>query len=84
MSRYNNNDDKIINFIQIDSNLQYYYIQTPYISRLDILAKKYFNDQTLYWIITRCNPDTIAGDSMFVQKQVILKIPKNIYGFINK
>lgn len=81
-SRYTDSS-KLINFKNIDNSIQCYIIQTSQYTRLDRLAKQYYDDQTLYWIISAYNPDQIPGDSIFVQKQKTIKIPKNISDVLN-
>ena len=51
------------------------YIITSYEDRLDLLAYDYYGDETLWWVISRANPDTTRRDSFFIKSGVQLRIP---------
>lgn len=82
MSRYDN-----INIALNDTNKRYYdlllypeieqlpgdiFIITKANDRLDLLAYKYYNDSTLYWIISICNNIT---NTLFPEPGTQLCIP---------
>ena len=46
------------------------------IDRLDLLAKRFYNDVTLWWVIALAN--NLPGDSFFIKPGVQLFIPKDI------
>lgn len=48
--------------------------------RLDTLAKRFYNDSTLWWIIALYNE--LPGSSVFLQTSQLIKIPNNINNFI--
>ncbi len=48
--------------------------------RLDLLAKKYYNNSTFWWIIAMVN--NIDGDSLLVQPGTILYIPKDYTSYV--
>ena len=56
-----------------DSDL---YIITETSDRLDLLAKKYYNDQTLWWIIAVAN--NINDGNFFVEEGRQLRIPTDL------
>ena len=56
------------------NNFQFFKIIFKDGDRLDLLAKKYFNDSTLWWIIAIAN--NLDGDSIIVTPGTTLYIPK--------
>ena len=46
------------------------------IDRLDLLAKRFYKDVTLWWVIALAN--NLSGDSFFVEAGTQLFIPKDI------
>ena len=57
------------------------YIVTDTADRLDILASKYYGDQTLWWIIATANNLNDASYSIEAGKQ--LRIPGNLAKILN-
>ena len=51
------------------------YIMTTENDRLDLLAKKYYDNPAYWWII--CNANNLPKDSLFVKTNVQLRIPSN-------
>ena len=51
------------------------YIITSYEDRLDLLAFDYYGDETLWWVISRANPDVTRRDSFFIKSGVQIRIP---------
>ena len=51
------------------------YIITSYEDRLDLLASDYYGDETLWWVISRANPDVTRRDSFFIKSGVQIRIP---------
>jgi hypothetical protein len=49
--------------------------------RLDLLANKYYNDKTLWWIIATAN--NINDATFYVEPGLQLRIPSNITAIIN-
>ena len=56
------------------SNTDFYKIVVTSVDRLDLLAKKYYKDSTLWWIIAIAN--NLDGDSIIVTPGTTLYIPK--------
>ena len=54
------------------------YIRTRVGDRLDRLAKSYYGDQTLWWVISRANPDKVKRFSYFVEPGLQIRIPNDI------
>jgi hypothetical protein len=51
------------------------------IDRLDLLAKRFYNDVTLWWIISLAN--NLSGDSFFIEPGTQLFIPKDIANIVS-
>ena len=56
------------------------YIITTVGDRLDLLAKKYYNDEKLWYIIA--NTNNLNVPSLVVEAGIQLRIPKNIETFL--
>lgn len=50
------------------------YVITSIDDRLDRLAWKYYNDATLWWIITAANP-ILRKDSLYLEPGIQIRIP---------
>ena len=48
--------------------------------RLDLLAKKYFNDSTFWWVIAIVN--NLSGDSLILQPGTELYIPRSYLRYV--
>jgi len=51
------------------------------IDRLDLLAHRFYNDRTLWWVIALANK--LPGDSLFIEPGLQLFIPGNINKIMN-
>jgi nucleoid-associated protein YgaU len=49
--------------------------------RLDLLAHKYYGDQTLWWVIATAN--NINDATFYVEEGIQLRIPSDINGILN-
>lgn len=56
------------------NNTDFYKIVVTSADRLDLLAKKYYKDSTLWWVIAMAN--NLEGDSIIVTPGTTLYIPK--------
>lgn len=54
------------------------YVVTDFGDRLDILANQFYNDSTLYWIISIANPDKVHLGSLFIPEGTQLRIPLKV------
>lgn len=86
MQRYSN-----INIITSNYNLKRRYIVTRYPEivrgnediyvyvtkgdRIDILAQIYYNDSSLWWIISKANPNIISLDTLYPNPGDQIRIP---------
>jgi hypothetical protein len=59
-----------------------FYITTSESDYLDSLAKKYYGDEGLWWIIARAN--NLPGFKLSVNANKQLRIPNNISNILNK
>jgi hypothetical protein len=59
------------------------YVITDFGDRLDMLANQFYQDVTLYWIISAANPNSIKFGSITIPTGTQLRIPTNISGIID-
>lgn len=64
----------------IPRHLSDIYVRTTVGDRLDLLAKKYYNNVGYYWIIAQAND--IGKGSLNIEIGIQLRIPKNISGIL--
>ena len=54
------------------------YIISKSTDRVDLLAFDYYNDEKLWWIISKANPGKIKRDSFFIDTGLQIRIPSNV------
>ena len=54
------------------------YITSGVNQRLDLLAKQFYNDVDLWWVINIANPNLVPRDSFYIPPGVQIRIPTNI------
>ena len=59
------------------------YVETVWGDRLDLLANQFYNDVSLYWIISLANPNTVGFGQLTISEGTQLRIPINISGIID-
>lgn len=59
------------------------YVITDFGDRLDMLANQFYNDITLYWVISAANPNKLDFGSIFIPEGTQLRIPTNISSIID-
>lgn len=83
-NKYSSNDGYSYNFTRYPevqlNDIDFIIINVIQSDRLDLLAKKYFGNSKLWWIIAMVN--NISGDSVFVQVGTQLYIPKDYYNYV--
>ena len=57
------------------------YIISQQSDRLDILANKYYNDSSLWWIIAVAN--NLNDASLSIEPGIQMRIPSNVYKILN-
>ena len=85
MNRYQNTPIKkdslgkryLINVIypSIPETLDDIYVETEYGDRVDILAYQFYNDASLWWVITTANPGKLRRDSYVCPAGLQIRIP---------
>lgn len=72
----------------LDSDIYVYTVQGD---RFDVLANQYYNDQSLWWIISIANtavagtslPSDLPQDSLIIPEGIQIRIPANYAGILN-
>lgn len=67
--------------IEVDEND--IYVTTTQGDRFDILAKDFYQDGSLYWIISTANPQ-LPQNSLIIPEGYQIRIPANVGSIINK
>lgn len=68
----------------IEETLDDIYVQTEYGDRVDVLAHQFYNDASLWWIITTANPGKIRRDSYVCTPGLQIRIPLDPSPIISK
>ena len=58
------------------------YVQSSQGDRFDILAQQYYNDSSLWWVISSANND-LPQDSLVIPLQQQIRIPANVGNIVN-
>ena len=69
---------KPIRYPTIPLSINDLYVFTTSSDRLDLLAKQFYNDIRLWWIISIANRDVLKRDSYAVKPGIEIRIPQNI------
>jgi hypothetical protein len=67
-----------VKYPEIPLSVNDIYVITTLGDRLDLLAQQFYNDSTLYWIISSANPDVVSLGSLFIPVGTELRIPTDI------
>jgi hypothetical protein len=67
------------------------YLYTVQGDRFDVIAKKFYGDQTLWWIISIANtaiagtslPSDLPQDSLLIPEGIQIRVPANYPGVLN-
>lgn len=59
------------------------YIVSKSTDRLDLLARDYYNDVRLWWVISKANPNKIKRDSLFINPGQQIRIPADVESIYN-
>ena len=51
--------------------------------RLENLAYRYYEDTSLWWVISKANPDRVRRDGLLLQPGIQIRIPSNIEGILS-
>tara|TARA_Y100000361_G_scaffold148459_1_gene161312 strand:+ start:1317 stop:1646 length:330 start_codon:yes stop_codon:yes gene_type:complete len=73
---------RYLKHIKYPTNIPYsntdVYLLTSFGDRLDTLAKKFYDDTRLWWVIAVGNPDIIRKDSISLKAGLRIRIPRNL------
>ena len=78
---YNNKQKrhyKNVKYPAIPLNPQDIYIVASANQRLDLLAKRFYNDVDLWWVINIANPNLVPRDSIYIPIGKQIRIPANV------
>ena len=59
----------------IEETLDDIYVETEYGDRVDVLAYQFYNNASLWWIITTANPGKLRRDSYVCPAGLQIRIP---------
>ena len=68
---------RFIRYPEIPLNEEDLYLLTQDGDRLDLIAKKFYNDVSLWWIIVSANPGLIKGDGFGLPVGIEIRIPSS-------
>jgi len=68
---------------EIPPSINDIYVLTQVGDRLDTLANNFYQDTSLWWIISKANPDKIRRDSLLLKPGIQIRIPNNIQVILN-
>jgi hypothetical protein len=60
------------------------YILTEAGDRLDILANVYYKNSSLWWIISKANPDKIRRDGLLLKPGIQIRIPSDFIKIVKE
>jgi len=67
----------------IPLSLQDTYVITTVGDRFDILAQQYYNNSSLWWVISIANPQ-LTQNSYYIPEGTQLRIPSNLSGILSE
>lgn len=67
---------RTVKYPEIPMNENDIYVTTVQGDRFDILAKQYYKDETLWWIISIAN-NFLTQNSLIIPESIQLRIPSN-------
>ena len=73
-----NNYFKVIKYPPIPLSQNDIYVITTLGDRLDTLANTFYKDPSLWWVITKANPDKIRRDGLLIKPGIQIRIPSII------
>jgi phage tail protein X len=72
---------RTVKYPEIPLNESDIYVTTVQGDRFDTLALQYYQDESLWWIISIAN-DTLPQNSLIIPEGIQLRIPANVVGTI--
>jgi hypothetical protein len=74
---------KTVFYPEIPPNRDDIWVITDFGDRLDLLANQFYEDISLYWVISTGNPNHISFGSLFIDEGTQIRIPVDINGILN-
>jgi len=72
-----------VKYPEIPLSVNDIYVITQQNDRYDLLANQYYNDPTLWWVISIANANTLIQNSLIPPVGVQLRIPTDIQSILN-
>tara|TARA_R110000851_G_scaffold275639_1_gene428305 strand:- start:4827 stop:5144 length:318 start_codon:yes stop_codon:yes gene_type:complete len=60
------------------------YITAAVNQRLDLVAKRFYNDVDLWWVINIANPNLVPRDSIYIPIGAQVRIPANVNAIVEQ
>jgi len=60
------------------------YITATVNQRLDLVAKRFYNDVDLWWVINIANPNLVPRDSIYIPIGAQVRIPANVNAIVEQ
>ena len=60
------------------------YIIATVNQRMDLLAKRFYNDVDLWWVINIANPNLVPRDSIYIPVGAQVRIPANVNAIVEQ
>ena len=67
---------------EIPESIDDFYITVSEVDYLDSLAKKYYGDESLWWVIARAN--NLPGYKLSIETNKQIRIPTNVSQILNQ
>ena len=76
-------DYRTVKYPEIPLDENDIYVTTVQGDRFDVLASQYFQDETLWWVISIAN-NSLSQNSLIIPEGIQLRIPANISQIVRK
>jgi|TARA_R110002153_G_scaffold106992_4_gene246585 hypothetical protein len=73
----------ITQYPEVPPNENDIWVETEFGDRLDLLANRFYQDVTLYWVISIANPNSVNMGSLFIKEGSQIRIPANIQEIVD-
>lgn len=72
-----------VTYPEVPQNETDIWVETEFGDRLDSLSFQFYNDATLYWVISIANPNKINMGSLYLNPGDQIRIPTNIVSIVD-
>ena len=69
---------KYIKYPEIPLSIEDIYITSKIGDRVDMIAYRFYGDDSLWWCITTANPNIIKRDTFFIKPGLQIRIPLDV------